>query len=52
MTSKESQDLEVLVYYFYTGYVFEAWDNVFKRTVALKRVEKVGNKLSREYQIL
>jgi chloramphenicol O-acetyltransferase len=34
------------------GYVFEAYDNKHKRKVALKRIEKVGNSLSREYEIL
>ncbi len=35
-----------------SGYVFEGYDPVNKRKVALKRVEKVGNQLSREYEIL
>ena len=34
------------------GYVFEAWDHMNQRKVALKRIEKVGNQLSREYEIL
>jgi len=34
------------------GYVFEAYDHSKKRKVALKRIQKVGNKLSREYEIL
>lgn len=34
------------------GYVFEAWDPTNKKKVALKRVEKVGSQLSREYEIL
>lgn len=34
------------------GYVFEAYDHKNKRRVALKRIEKVGNSLSREYEIL
>ncbi|KAL4427508.1 hypothetical protein ABPG74_015211 [Tetrahymena malaccensis] len=34
------------------GYVFEAYDNNNQRTVALKRIQKVGKKLSREYEIL
>ncbi|EGR31693.1 protein kinase domain protein [Ichthyophthirius multifiliis] len=34
------------------GYVFEAYDNTNQRTVALKRIQKVGKKLSREYEIL
>lgn len=34
------------------GYVFEAWDHTNNRKVALKRVEKVGTQLSREYEIL
>jgi serine/threonine protein kinase len=35
-----------------SGYVFEAYDNRNKKKVALKRIEKVGNSLSREYEIL
>jgi len=34
------------------GYVFEAFDHTANRKVALKRIEKVGNQLSREYEIL
>ena len=34
------------------GYVFEAFDHANNRKVALKRIEKVGNQLSREYEIL
>lgn len=34
------------------GYVFEAFDNTNKRKVALKRIEKVGDQLSREFEIL
>lgn len=34
------------------GYVFEAFDKNLNRRVALKRIEKVGNQLSREYEIL
>jgi len=34
------------------GYVFEAWDHTNNKRVALKRIEKVGNQLSREYEIL
>ncbi|KAM3129673.1 hypothetical protein pb186bvf_018186 [Paramecium bursaria] len=34
------------------GYVFEAIDQTTKQRVALKRVEKVGKSLSREYEIL
>ncbi|CAD8165383.1 unnamed protein product [Paramecium octaurelia] len=34
------------------GYVFEAYDHNTKQKVALKRIEKVGNLLSREYEIL
>ncbi|CAD8177815.1 unnamed protein product [Paramecium pentaurelia] len=34
------------------GYVFEAYDHNRKQKVALKRIEKVGNQLSREYEIL
>lgn len=31
------------------GYVFEAEDRKSQKKVALKRIEKVGNQLSREY---
>jgi glycogen synthase kinase 3 beta len=34
------------------GYVFEAYDNRRKCKVALKRTQKVGNIISREYEIL
>ncbi len=34
------------------GYVFEAIDQRTNKKVALKRVEKVGNQLSREFEIL
>lgn len=34
------------------GYVFEAYDRNLKRKVALKRIEKVGKHISREYEIL
>ena len=34
------------------GYVFEANDIKNNRKIAWKRVEKVGNKVSREYEIL
>ena len=34
------------------GYVFKAYDHKNNRDVALKRIEKVGNQLSREYEIL
>ena len=34
------------------GYVFEAIDKTHKRKVAWKRIQKVGKKLSREYEIL
>lgn len=37
---------------FNVGYVFEAYDHNRKQKVALKRIEKVGNLLSREYEIL
>jgi glycogen synthase kinase 3 beta len=36
----------------YAGYVFEAEDRKSQKRVALKRIEKVGNQLSREYEIL
>ena len=34
------------------GYVFEAYDEINDRTVAVKRVRKAERKMSREYQIL
>jgi glycogen synthase kinase 3 beta len=36
----------------FLGYVFEAYDHTNKRKVALKRIEKVGEQLSREFEIL
>ena len=35
-----------------SGYVFEAIDRSTNKKVALKRIEKVGTQLSREYEIL
>ena len=32
--------------------MFEAFDNTNKRKVAMKRIEKVGDQLSREFEIL
>jgi serine/threonine protein kinase len=34
------------------GYVIEAYDKKNDQRVAIKRTHKVGNKLSREYQVL
>jgi serine/threonine protein kinase len=34
------------------GYVFEAYDNTTNQRVAIKRIEKCGKSLSREYEIL
>lgn len=34
------------------GYVFEAENRATKKKYALKRIEKVSNQLSREYEIL
>jgi hypothetical protein len=34
------------------GYVFEAIDNNTGDKVAIKRTQKAGNKVSREYEIL
>ena len=34
------------------GFVFEAYDHNNQRKVALKRIEKLGNQLSREFEIL
>jgi len=34
------------------GYVFEAYDNKRQCKVALKRTQKAGNIISREYEIL
>ncbi len=36
----------------HSGYVFEAFDHHTQKRVALKRIEKVGQSLSREYEIL
>lgn len=51
--------MELLVSDFYfrnlsifVGYVFEAIDNHRKCKVALKRTQKAGNIISREYEIL
>lgn len=54
MRLRESLAVEVSVGYCFDnlGYVFEAYDHNKKRKVALKRIQKVGNKLSREYEIL
>lgn len=58
MKSKMFLDLEVLVILLqhpeviFIGYVFEAIDATNKRKVAWKRIQKVGKKLSREYEIL
>jgi len=37
---------------FNIGYVFEAWDNNRDCKVALKRTQKAGNIISREYEVL
>lgn len=34
------------------GFVFEAYDNNNQKKVALKRIEKLGTQLSREFEIL
>ena len=34
------------------GFVFEAYDNLRKCKVAIKRTQKAGNIISREYEIL
>jgi hypothetical protein len=34
------------------GYVFKAFDTVNGLPVAIKRSQKVGNKVSREYEVL
>ena len=41
-----------LRYPFQLGFVFEAFDEVRQQRVALKRVQKVGSEVSREYEIL
>ena len=49
----ELQDREALVIILNNlGYVCEAYDHNRKQKVALKRIEKVGTLLSREYEIL
>ena len=35
-----------------SGYVFEAIDQTSGKKVALKRTQKVGNKVSREFEVL
>lgn len=52
MRSNESLARAASVSLSHEGYVFEAYDNRNKKKVALKRIEKVGNSLSREYEIL
>ena len=37
---------------FGSGYVFEAIDQTTGKKVALKRTQKVGNKVSREFEVL
>ena len=49
---KFKKSLDKITQIFLLGYVFEAYDNTNQRTVALKRIQKVGKKLSREYEIL
>ncbi len=34
------------------GFVFKAYDSVTKVPVAIKRSQKIGNKVSREYEVL
>lgn len=34
------------------GYVFEAWSPTDNKKVAIKRIHKVSNQMSREYSIL
>ena len=41
-----------LTYSFVIGYVFEAYCNNRKCKVALKRTQKAGNIVSREYEVL
>ena len=38
--------------YFFSGYVFEAYDVNRKQKVAVKRTQKAGNVVSREYEVL
>ena len=35
-----------------TGFVFEAFDNVRNMKVAIKRTNKAGNVVSREYEVM
>jgi serine/threonine protein kinase len=42
----------ILILKFCLGYVFEAYDNNRKVKVALKRTQKAGNIISREFEIL
>ncbi len=36
----------------FLGYVFEAYDRLHKKTVAVKRTTKAGEYVSREYEVL
>lgn len=43
----------MLIFYFYfLGYVFEAYDKESKQIVAVKRTQKAGEYVSREYEVL
>ena len=53
LISKELSELDVLVKYsLILGVVLEAEYRSSNKKCALKRIQKVGNQLSREYQIL
>ena len=51
-----SQKLEFIYFYLSIlnslGYVFEAWDKESGQIVAVKRTQKAGEYVSREYEVL
>ena len=42
----------LLICYFSTGFVFEAYDQNRQVKVAVKRTQKAGNTVSREYEVM
>ena len=43
---------DIINFFLYLGYVFEAFDQNRQCKVALKRTQKAGNIISREFEIL
>jgi serine/threonine protein kinase len=41
-----------LIHYFLSGFVFEAKDERTNKKVAIKRTQKAGNVVSREYEVM